>query len=195
MIIAAAVLAFLILICLLRLKLVAVYDAEGIYLCAYFGPFKMRILPSAKSKKENRKEKKEKVRENVIKTGRLEALRDQLPSLKQALSRLKRKLLINELTIYYMAAGTDPAATALYFGAASAGYGMILPLLENNFNIKKRDLRATVNFEVGEPYIYVKAVVSLAVWEAVYVAFGVLKNMVMNANMRAKIRKAGMKNG
>ena len=68
---------------------------------------------------------------------------------------------------------------------------MILPLIENNFNIKKRDLRASVNFEAAEPYIYVKAILSLAVWEAVYVAFGVVKNMIKSENMRAKIRKAG----
>jgi hypothetical protein len=121
MIIAAAILALLILICFLRVKLTAVYGEDGFVLDAYFGPIRKRILPSDKTKKDDRKGKKEKAREGVIKTGRLEGLRDQLPSLRQALARLKRKLLIKELTIYYMAAGTDPAATALYFGAASPG--------------------------------------------------------------------------
>ena len=191
MIIVAAVLAFLILVCLMRIKLVAVYSEEGFLLQAYIGPFHMKILPSDSTKKgSHKKKKKEKALESVEKAGRLESLRSQLPSLKQAFSRLKRKLLINELTIHYMAAGTDPAATALYFGAASAGYGMILPLIENNFTIKKRDLKASVSFEVTEPYIYLKAVISLAVWEAFYVAFGVLKNMIKSKNMRAKIGKA-----
>jgi hypothetical protein len=90
-----------------------------------------------------------------------------------------------------MAAGADPAATAINFGAVNTVYGMILPLIENNFNIRNRDLRASVNFESDEPYIYVKAILSLAVWEAVYVAFGVVKNMIKSENMRAKIRKAG----
>lgn len=189
MIIAAAILALLILICFLRIRLLAQYDENGLILSAYAGPFKKRILPADKAKK--RKEKKKKARESVIKAGRLENLRSQLPSLKQALTRLKRKLLIKELSIHYMAAGADPAATAIYFGAVNAGYGMILPLIENNFNIKKRDLRASVNFEAAEPYIYVKAILSLAVWEAVYVAFGVVKNMIKSENMRAKIRKAG----
>jgi hypothetical protein len=89
-----------------------------------------------------------------------------------------------------MAAGTDPAQTALYFGGASAGYGILLPLLENNFNIKKRDLRAAVNFEASEPYIFVRAQISLAIWEAFYVGFGLVKNLVKSENMRAKIRKA-----
>ncbi|NLT14173.1 MAG: DUF2953 domain-containing protein [Clostridiales bacterium] len=189
MIIAAAILAFLILICFLRVRLLAQYDEDGFILSAYVGPFRKRILPD--DKKKQRKEKKEKARESVIKAGRLESLKAQLPSLKQALSRLKRKLLIKELSIHYMAAGADPAATAMYFGAASAGYGMILPLIENNFNIKNRDLRTSVSFEAAEPYIYVKAILSLAVWEAVYVVFGVVKNMVKSENMRAKIRKAG----
>ncbi len=190
MIIAAAVLAFLILICFLRVKLVIMYDESGFALIAYLGPFPKRILPSGKKKKGRPKKKKAEAREGIERAGRLESLKNQLPSFKQALSRLKRKLVIKELTIHYMAAGTDPAATALYFGAASAGYGMILPLLENNFNIRKRDLRATVNFEAAEPYIFVKAILSLAVWEAVYVAFGVIKNIIKSENMRAKIRKA-----
>ena len=59
-----------------------------------------------------------------------------------------------------MAAGADPAATAK-FGAVNTVYGMILPLIENNFNIRNRDLRASVNFESDEPYIYVKAICRL----------------------------------
>ncbi len=190
MIAAAAVLAFLLLISFLRVGITAVYEEVGFILEAYIGPVIIKIFPADKTRKESRKEKKEKTREGVVKAGRLESLRNQLPSLKKAFSRFKRKLLIKELTIYYMAAGSDPAATALYFGAASAGYGMILPLLENNFNIKKRDLRATVNFEVTEPYIYVKARLSLAVWEVFYVAFGLIINIIKSENMRAKLRKA-----
>lgn len=190
MIAAAAVLAVLIIICFLRVGVVAMYVEDGFVLNAYFGPVVKKILPSAKTKKGKRKEKEEKATEGVIKAGKLDRLKEHIPSLRIALARLKRKLLIKELTIYYMAAGTDPAATALYFGGVSAGYGMILPLLENNFNIKKRDLRATVNFEVSEPYIYVKAVLSLAVWEVFYVAFSLLVNILKGENMRAKLRKA-----
>lgn len=188
MIAAAVILAVLLLISFLRVGIIAVYCDVGLILDAYIGPVKIKILPSKKIK--TKKEKREKTGESVVKAGKLETLKNQLPSLKKALSRLKRKLLIKELTIYYMAAGADPAAAALYFGAASTGYGMILPLLENNFNIKKRDLRASVNFEVSEPYIYVKAALSLAVWEAVYVAFDFMVNMVKSENMRAKTRKA-----
>jgi hypothetical protein len=190
MIIAAAVLAFLILISLLRIKLIALYNQDGFVLKASIGPIPIKILPSEKTEKEGRKKKKKEALENVEKAGRLEGLKNQLPSIKQALSKLKRRLVIKELTIHYMAAGTDPASTALYFGAASIGYGLILPLLENNFKIRKRDLRATVNFETSEPYIFVKAVLSLAIWEAVTIAFSVVKNMMKSQNMRAKIRKA-----
>ena len=191
MIATAIVLAVLLLICFLRLGAIAIYGEDGFILNAFVGPVTIKILPSSdKTKKKTPKVKEEKVEEGVVKAGKLETLRNQLPSLKKALHRLKRKLLIKELTIYYMAAGTDPAAAALSFGAASASYGMILPLLENNFNIKKRDLRATVNFEVTEPYIYVKARLSLAVWEVFYVAFGLLVNIIKSETMRAKLRKA-----
>lgn len=193
MIAVAAVLAVLILICFLRIGVVAMYSEDGFILDAYIGPVTLKIFPSDKAKKKDKKSKKtkkEKTPEDAVKPGRLESLRSQLPSIKIALSRLKRKLLINELIIYFMAAGTDPAATALHFGAASAGYGMILPILENNFNIKKRDLRASINFEVSEPYIYIKARLSLAVWEVIYVTFGLLINILKSENTKAKFRKA-----
>ena len=187
------VLVVLLLICLVRIGVVAVYSEDGFTVDAYIAPVRIQVLPTqgkTKGKKKDKKKKKAKTADTAVKAGRLESLKNQLPSLNKALSRLKRKLRVNELTIYYMAAGLDPAATALYFGAASAGYGIILPLLENNFNIKKRDLRAAVNFEATEPYIYVKAKLSLAVWEVFYVGFGLVKNLVMSENMRAKFRKA-----
>lgn len=182
------VVAVLLLICFTRVGIIAVYSEDGLTADATIGFFRLRLMPQ--QKKKDRKKPPKKKAESTAKAGKLVGLKDSLPSINQALSRLKRKLLIVELTIHYMAAGEDPAAAALYFGGVSAGYGLILPLLENNFRIKKRDLRTAVNFDVSEPYIYVRAKISLAVWEAVYIGFGVVKNLVISGNMRAKIRKA-----
>jgi hypothetical protein len=191
MIVLAVIIAVLLLICFVRLGAVVEYGEEGITAVASVGPLRIRLLPrGVKRKTEKKKKGKEQAAGAAVKAGRLESLKNQLPSLNRALARLKRRLLINELTIHYMAAVTDPAQTALYFGGASAGYGIILPLLENNFRIKKRDLRAAVNFEATEPYIFIRAKLTLAVWEAIYVGFGLVKNILKSESMRAKLRKA-----
>ncbi|NLA88135.1 MAG: hypothetical protein GX847_12835, partial [Clostridiales bacterium] len=115
MIIASAVVAFLLLICFIRFGLIAVYGENGFELRVSIGPFKRRIFPTDKTRKKDDGKKKEQKAESAEKAGKLETLKNQLPSIKQALSRLKRRLLIKELTIHYMAAGDDPAAAALYF--------------------------------------------------------------------------------
>jgi hypothetical protein len=63
-------------------------------------------------------------------------------------------------------------------------------LLENHFRIKKRDFRASVSFDKTEPYIYARARLSLAVWEAVYVAWALVKGMLHNEKTATKVRKA-----
>lgn len=189
MIALAIVIAVLILAAFCRIGVDVRYGENGLIAAAAVGPVKIRLLPRG-VKAASKKEKRRKTVETAVKAGRLESLKNQLPSLNKALARLKRKLLIRELTIHYMAAGADPAQTALYFGGVSAGYGILLPLLENNFRIKKRDLRAAVSFEAAEPYIYVRARISLAVWEAVYIGAGLVKNMLKSEKIKAKIRKA-----
>ena len=187
------VLAVLLLICLLRVGIVAVYCESGVIVEAVIGFFRLRLLPARQKKagkKTVKKASKREAAESAAKAGKLAGLKNQLPSIRKALSRLRRKLVINELTVYYMAAGDDPASAALTFGGVSAGYGLLLPILENSFIIKKRDLRATVNFNAAEPYIYVRARLSLAVWEVVYIGGGIMRGLIKSGNTRAKIRKA-----
>lgn len=193
MIAAAIVLVLLLLICFLRTGATAEYTDAGFALDVYLGPIRFSLLPY-RQKKERRKTKKTKKEKKVqgkkMIAGRLSILRKELPSINRTLEKLKRKLVINELTIHYIAAGTDPAEAALYFGAASIGYGLILPLIENNFKIKEIDLRASVDFQAMEPYIYVRAKLSLAFWELVYIAFGLVKYLMTSENLKSKTGKA-----
>jgi hypothetical protein len=206
MLIAAIIIGVLTLLAFLRIGGVAEYgtpdNAEtdettaqaGFVVDAFLGPIRFRLFPATK-KKEKKKPKrkdvqKKKAGEGIVKAGRFVELKKQLPAINTLLARLKRKLLIKELTVYFMAAGEDPAAAALWFGGANIGYGLLVPLLENNFRVKKRDLRTSVSFEHSEPYIYVCARLSLAVWEAVYVAFALVKSMLRSSKTTSKIRKA-----
>jgi hypothetical protein len=194
MIVAAVILAVLVILAFLPVGVVAEYGEPGLTADAVVGPVRFKLISTAKNEKKKKKEKK-KTAEGVTKAGRLVDLKEQLPAINKALDRLKRKLTIKELTVHYMAAGTDPASTALYFGAASIGFGLILPLLENNFNIKKRDLRTSVSFETTEPYVYVKARLSLLVWEVLYIASGALISIMKYKTKKTEDRKAVEQHG
>jgi len=184
MITAAIIIAIFVLITLLRFGVNAEYSADGPVVTAKAGPFSIRLFPRKqkpeKAAKEERrkakKKKKKKVKEkpNKKKPGGLQMLLDLLPAVKTAMRRIRRRLLINKLTIYYTAGGEDPAMTALTFGAANAVFSALAPVLENNFRIRRRDFRAVADFQSWEQAVYVNAAISLAVWEAVYIAFALL---------------------
>ncbi|MCL2401329.1 MAG: DUF2953 domain-containing protein [Oscillospiraceae bacterium] len=180
MIIAACIVAVLILISLLRIGVSAEYGGDGFFVTASVGLIKIKILPrkekprKAKKIKKPKKPKKPK-QPKMEKPGGLKAFLDMLPGIKSALGRLRRRLLIKKLTIHYTAAGEDPVKTAMTFGAANAVFGVIVPVLENNFRIKHRDFRAQADFNATQQLIYVNAAISLAVWEAIYIAAALAK--------------------
>ena len=180
---AAIILAVLVILALMRFGVSAEYGEDGFLLTARAGFIKIRVFPRKEKPKKVRKpaktaEKAQKKPEKKKKPGRLKPLQDMLPSIKTALSRLRRRILIKNLVIYYTAAGTDPVKTAMSFGGASAVFGTVTAGLERSFRIKRRDLRAFADFETDEPGIYVNAAISLAVWEAVYILIAIVPAFV-----------------
>lgn len=190
------VLAVLLTLALLRVGVIAEYSADGLSVAAKLGPIKIRIIPSAPRKKAERKKKKEKPpKDEKKKPGKLSDFTEMLPSIKSALSKLRRKLLIRDITVHFIAASDNPASAALTFGAASAVFGMITPLLESHFRVKKRDFRTAADFGAAEPYIYVRAALSLAIWEIVYIASGLLVSMLKSAARKPNDNKGELKDG
>ena len=190
LIVLGSIAALFLIISLIRIGVSVEYSDEGLTAKAHAGPISITLYPMEEKADKKEKKKKPKEKDKAGQPGVFSQLKSMLPAIKKALSRLRRKLLIKELTIYFLAAGEDPAQAAMMFGGVSAGYGAVTALLENNFRIKKRDLRANVDFDADEPYIYVKAKLSLAVWEAVYVGFGLVWSMAKTRNPKTAIRKA-----
>lgn len=185
MIAAAILVAVILCLLFLRCGIAAEYDSDGLTLKFKLGPVAFKLLPR-KTKQDKKLNKYTKEAKPEKKPGTTAGFKEMLPLIRQALARLNKKLTIKELKIYTLVASEDPASAALQFGAVNAGYGIILPLLENKFKIKKRDLRSRVDFEVNEPYIYVKVLISLFLWEAVYAFGGLLKG-------RTKVKPDGRK--
>lgn len=179
MITLAVVIGILLLIAFLRVGVSAEYGESGIILRAHIGPASILLYPREKKVEQEPSERKKKKlekkqAEQEQKPGALSILKALLPPVKKALSQVKRKILVNKLTVYYISGGTDAADTAITFGRVSAGMGVLLPILDGNFRIRKHDFRSGFDFQREEPYVYVNLRMSFAVWELVYIGVGFL---------------------
>ena len=200
------IIVIILLLALLRFGVTVEYSADGVSLTARVGPLPIRIFPrkekpgkAAKVKKEKKAKKKKKKEEKPKekKPGKLQTFLDLLAAVKKTLGRLRRRLLIKNLTVHLTTGGEDPSKTAMIFGAASAAFGAFTPMLENTFRIRRRDFRASADFDAAEACIYVKAAISLAVWEAVYIFLAILPAILTIAGKSSDkaVGKEVQKNG
>lgn len=151
------VLAFL----LLRASLTVLYAEGGLKLWIQIFFIKIMLYPEKKDRAYITTKKTDKAAPEPTKGGSYEQLTKGLPILKDILGKLKRKLIIDELIIWFLSAAEDPAAAALGFGAASAGAGMLNALIDYHFDVRKRDIRTNVSFTEKKSSIYVKVKASV----------------------------------
>ena len=196
------ILAVLIFLALVRVGVRAEYSEEGILIQLKIAAFFFTVYPREKKekKRDKKKEKKPKGKKTAEaaagdkpkekKGGTAELIKKLLPEAVKALKKFKRKICIKTLKIYYTAASPDPAKTALSFGYASAGAGAISAVFENNFKVCRRDIRTSFSFTETKPKVYADLILTLAVWEILYIAmpfaFRTLKLLVGSANSKAQ---------
>ena len=179
MFVLAIIIAAIGLILLLRFGVTVVYGHDGLKVTARVGIIPIKIYPSDKKPKIKKKKRLKSAEEladlllrrkkNEKKPGKLETFLQLMKLAKNTLDRLRRKLLIKNLDIHFVSAGKDPMQAALLFGSAHAVYGILEPILENNFRIRRRNFTSGADFEQTKPQIFVNAAFSIAVWEALYV--------------------------
>lgn len=174
-----------ILILLLRVGARATLDEDGFALRVIAGPLRLQILPSdgEKAKKPKKEKPKKKKEEKPKEEGKpktkpklhvtMELVTTALKAVGELFARLGRKLSIDKLTLHYTVASDDPASAAMTFGYASAGINALMPVLDNIFNIRERDVGAAVDFDAKESVIFLDAQLTLAIWEILYIALAV----------------------
>ena len=86
-----------------------------------------------------------------------------LPVVGQACGALKRKIRVDDLELELIWGGSDPAAIALGFGQANAALGMIWPIFDHNFKVKRHNFRIGLDYDRREPAVEVQAAVTLTV--------------------------------
>lgn len=175
----AAILFFLFLISLLRLGGQVKYDLTGFSVVILIGPIRIRLLPTGQKKRE----KKQSTRMDKKKAHRPEAtaghtekgavigrVMDTLPLIAEAAGALKRKIRIDHLNLTVVWASDDPANAALGYGRANAVLGMIWPLLDHNFNVKRCNWQVDVDYEKTAPELSVDAAITATIGQLVLFA-------------------------
>ena len=98
------------------------------------------------------------------------------------LGKLRRRLCVDELTLWYLSAADDPAKAAMAFGGANAAAGLLLKPLEQVFRIRKRDVRTAVSFTERKPAVTAGLRLSLSL-------FSILQLGVIALSLLRKARK------
>lgn len=173
-----AVLAVLWLISLVRIGGRVSYGKAGLFVTALAGPVKIQILPAKPGKPRKVKPKKpkkekppaaEKPRKEPPegRPGTLSRLMKLLPVVGQACGALKRKIRIDDLELELVWGGADPAAAALTYGRANAALGMLWPILDNNFKVKRHSFQIGLDYGLAEPAVEARAAVTITVGQIV----------------------------
>ena len=173
------VLAVLWLVSLIRVGGRVSYGQAGLFVTALAGPFKIQVLPlRPKKEKKPEKAKKPKKKKPPVaekhkkepeegRPGTLSRLMELLPVVGQVCGALKRKIRIDDLELELIWGGTDPAAAALGYGRANAALGMLWPVLDNNFKVKRHSFQVGLDYGRTEPAAEVRAAVTITVGQIV----------------------------
>jgi len=173
----AAILALLIaFLILLRLRLTGEYGEAGASLTVALGAVPVFRLPRPKGAQRDKKEKKPKPKKKnkeedkeKTKGGSIPGFRQLMPIISDALGKLKRRLSIDEMTLWYQSAGEDPAAAALAFGGASAAAGALARPMQEMFRIKDLDIRTAVSFTETKPTVIARIRMSISLGALIWI--------------------------
>lgn len=171
------ILAVLVLIGCIPVGVDARYNADGVFLAAKLGPFRLQLLPQKPKKKPKKRKQQQKQPEkapassepqekksNPLLSGGVDGMLQLLDLAFDTLGDLRRKLRVNELTLHVLIGGAeDPAKAAMGYGRAWAAIGAITPSLERLFVIKKRDIRPALDYTISNTQVDAHLVTTITI--------------------------------
>ena len=163
------------LISLIRVGARVRYGEAGLFVFVLAGPVKIQLLPARpkketpgkKKKPKKEKKPKEKKPEPEGRPGTLSRLMKLLPVVGQACGALKRKIRIDDLKLDLIWGGSDPASVALGYGQANAALGMLWPVFDNNFKVKRHSFQIGMDYGRTQPAVELEAAVTFTVGQIV----------------------------
>lgn len=167
-----AIFAALVLLSQIRLGGHAAYTAEGVSVVILAGPVRVRVFPPDPNKKQKKGKKREKPaaaekHEKKQQGGTLGRLMELLPAVSEAAGALKRRIRVDHLNLTVIWGAEDAASAAIGYGRAYAALGIIVPLLENNFKVKKCDIRAEVDYGRTVPEVTADAAITMTLGQLI----------------------------
>lgn len=166
---------------MLRVKTTLIYSENGFSFIIKLLFFKIE-LPMKKKKDEN-KEKDKKPRPKLSEKlgGSLPKFNEIIKLAADAAGKLIRGIRINELNANIVIAGEDPFTTAMMYGGAAIAFGAIFPVLENNFNIIKKNIKVDLDFTTREPTVYFMSKQSISVWRVLAIIISLAYHFYVNS--------------
>ena len=141
----------------LRLGARVKYDAAGLAVTVLAGPARIRIWPAREraEKTSNQPKRTKKKKPSPERPGggpgTLERVLNLLPVVGEAAGALRRKILIHHLDLKVVWGASSAAAAAIGYGRAYAALGMIWPIFEHNFRVKRHQFQVDVDYEAHRP--------------------------------------------
>ena len=178
------ILAALVLIGCIPVGVDARYNADGVFLAAKLGPFRLQLLPQKPKKKPKKRKQQQKQPEkapassepqekksNPLLSGGVDGMLQLLDLAFDTLGDLRRKLRVNELTLHVLIGGAeDPAKAAMGYGRAWAAIGAITPSLERLFVIKKRDILPALDYTISNTQVDAHLVTTITIGRSLTLA-------------------------
>lgn len=178
------ILAVLVLIGCIPVGVDARYNADGVFLAAKLGPFRLQLLPQKPKKKPKKRKQQQKQPEkapassepqekksNPLLSGGVDGMLQLLDLAFDTLGDLRRKLRVNELTLHVLIGGAeDPAKAAMGYGRAWAAIGAITPSLERLFVIKKRDILPALDYTISNTQVDAHLVTTITIGRSLALA-------------------------
>lgn len=161
-------------------KIRASYEDGAPLVRFQYGPLRRQLFPPPEreekeeaqkpSEKKPKKEKEKKAKAKINREQIFYALEKLPPILGRALRRTGRSIRFQPLKVYVLAAGYDPADTALLYGRLEAALHGAVPVLERAVRIKEEDIRLFVDFTAREMDVIADVGVSLRPGSLVWIA-------------------------
>ena len=146
------------------------YDEAGFAAVLMIGPVRIKLFPRPAGKKaENKKPVKDKSEKPKGKQGKASggSFTDFIPLVKIGLDFLnafRMKIRINHLRLKLTMGGGDPADLAINYSRGWTALGALLPLLEQVFVIKKRNLEVQCDFTADQTTVVAGADITITVF-------------------------------
>ena len=159
------------------------YDFGELLLALKIGPVRLQLLPrklkkpkKAKQEKHGseKKKKKEKASRLPIPALSFQMITDYVRLGVRTLRRLRHRLRISDLRIWYLAAAEDPSDAALAYGRAHAAVAELLAILHAAFDVRDQDVRLRVDFTETKNQFSVSGTVTIRIGQLLTVAIAAL---------------------